>query len=215
MSQAKDILNNIKHRLPDRTNIYPTLNRAVRLVSKRLFYNKSNIVLGALSVTIAADESTGTLPSNFWGLLNKPYESTKTYTLRPIPNQQMELFYTTSSVPRYYKIIGTTIEVFPGTSSEIIINGDYWKRPDKITKPTDTIPFNEQFDDVIEESLLHVFVTGGTTGDTNNVALMRNFINEQVDSIVPYIEKKSPKRIPDNLGLDAQIDGSDWENYYV
>ena len=191
------------------------LNRVVRLVSKRLFYHKSNLILGSLSVTIAADTDTGALPDDFWGLLDKPYISTKNYPLTPLPNQQTGLVFTDDSTPIYYKIIGNTINLYPGTSSEIIINGDYWTRPTQITKPTDTIPFDEQFDDVIEESLIHSFITGGTTGDVNTVALMRNFINEQIDSIVPYIENSAPKRIPDSMGLDAQIDGADWEDYYV
>jgi len=213
MSQAKNIYNNIKHRLPDRTNIYPTLNRAVRLVSKRLFYHKSNLVLGSLSVSITADTSTGTLPTDFWGLLDKPYISTKTYPLQALPNQRTGLLLTENSEPTYYKIVGSTLNLYPGSSSAITINGDYWTKPTQITKPTDTIPFDEQFDDVIEESLIHSFITGGTTGDANTVSLMRNFINTQVDEIVPYIENSAPKRVPDSMGLDYQLDGDYYGQY--
>ena len=210
MSQAKDILNNIKHRLPGRVNIYPAINRAIRLVSKRLFYNKSNLVLGSLSVSILADASTGTLPDDFWGLLDKPYENGETYLLEPVPNQLTELQYTDDSKPKYYKIIDTTLEIFPGTSSNTTINGDYWKKPTAITKPTDTIPFSELFDDVIEEYVIHSFITGSTTGQPQDISLMSNFVNQQVDSIAPYIANTAPKRIQDSFHLDALVDGSDW-----
>lgn len=41
MSQAKDIIDGIKHRIKDRADVYSVLNRAVRMVSQRLFFHQA------------------------------------------------------------------------------------------------------------------------------------------------------------------------------
>jgi len=209
MSQVRDIVDGIKHRLPDRVNIYPALNRAVRMISKRLFFHKASMIQGALSVSISADSSTGSLPSDFWGLISQPYRSTDTYTLMPVPGKEMELKYNNNSTPVYYKILGTTLHLYPGSSSAITINGDYWQKPTKLTKNSDTMPFNELFDDAIEEGLIHIYVTGDSSGNPNDISLMQNFINKAVDEVAPYIDKQAPKRVQDSMGLDYMTN-EDW-----
>ena len=209
MSQVKDIIDGIKHRLPDRVNLYPALNRAVRMISKRLFFHKASMIQGVLSVSISADASSGSLPDDFWGLISRPYRSTDTYTLMPVPDKEIELKYNNNSTPIYYKVSGTTLHLYPGSSGAITINGDYWKRPTKLTKTEDTMPFNELFDDAIEEALIHIYVTGDSTGNPNDISLMQNFINKAVDEVAPYIDKQAPQRVPDNVGLDYMTN-EDW-----
>ena len=199
MSTAADIIDSVRHRLPDRVNVYPALNRAVRLISKRLFYHKSTLVMGALSESVAADANSLSLPSTFWALMSKPYISGKTYPLEPVPDMEAKLNYTDDSTPIYYEIQGQTMYLYPGTSSIITIKGDYWTRPTKITSPMDTMPYSELFDDAIEEALLHTYVTGNSTGEIGG---LQNFINKAVDEVVPYLEMKSPTRVVDNLHLD-------------
>lgn len=203
MSQVNDIIDAIKHRLPDRVNIYPALNSAVRLIAKRLRFHNLSMMSGALSVTVTADSASASLPSDFWGLISRPYISGKTYTLKPIPSKETELDYTSYSVPIYYKTMGQTIYLYPGSSSEITINGDYWQRPTKLTKPSDTMPYFEQFDDAISESLIHYYQTGKTSGDPNASMLLSNFLNAAVDEIAPLIEKIEPMRVVDNVSFDT------------
>ena len=215
MSQVKDVIDGIKHRIPDRTNIYPALNRAVRLVNKRLFYHKSSWVRGALSIYVApyltdqhgsiitdvdgnyieilASASSGILPSDYWGMMEKPYISTKTYPLEPVPDQTTKLEYTDASTPIYYEITGDAIDLYPGSARAITINGQYWTRPARLTKPTDTMPYQELLDDVIQEVLLREI-----KGD--DIGAVQGFVYKAVDEIIPYVDKSGPKRIPDNAG---------------
>ena len=198
MSQAKDIIDDIKHRFPDRAgNIYPALNRAIRLVSKRLKYHGSSSVKGALSVSITAGASSGTLPTDFWGLLGEPYISGETYALKPLPDLRTKLIYSTASTPIYYEIYGSTINLIPGSSGAATVLGDYWQRPTKITKPTDTIPYLELWDDVIQEALIHIYSTGGSSVDANYISMMENFIYKSIDEVIPGLERKAPTRIED------------------
>jgi len=206
MSQVKDILDSIKHRLPDRTNIYPSLNRAIRLINKRLFYHQSSMIQGALSVTIAAGASTGSLPSDFWGLLENPYENGETYALKPLPNQETGLVYNTDSTPYYFKITGTTINLYPGSTAGTTINGAYWAKPTALTKMSDTLPFNELFDDAIEEVLIQIY----TVEKPVDLGVIREFLYAEVDAVVPYIDRIAPTRIPDNLHFNSLTESGGW-----
>jgi len=201
MSQVKDVIDGIKHRIPDRTNIYPALNRAVRLVAKRLFYHKSSWVRGALSVSISANASSGSLPDDYWGLIDKPYISTKTYPLEPVPDQNTKLNYTDTSIPIYYEVLGSTIYLFPGSNGAITLNGQYWSRPVALIDPTDTMPYNELFDDAIQEVLLRE-IKGE---DINSI---QAYIYKMVDEVVPYTDKFSPRMVDDNAGYNELANGS-------
>jgi hypothetical protein len=195
MSQVKDIIDSIGHRLPDKNNLYPALNRAVRMIAKRLMYHDASMVRGSLAVTITAASSSGSLPSDYWGLVGKPYISTETRYLEPVPDPRYKLLYSENSKPRYYEIVGTTINLYPGWTAGGTINGDYWARPTKLTSPTDTVPFNEMFDDAIEESLLASY-----TGQ--DVSVLENIIYKSVDEIVPYIDKQAAYRPQNQMNLD-------------
>jgi len=205
MSQAKDIIDEIAHRLPDRNHVYPALNRAIRMVAKRLKYHNSSKVKGELSVSITADTSSGTFPSDFWGLLGKPYISGKTYTLKPLPDMRTKLIYSSNSVPVYYEVLGNTLNLIPGSTSAITICGYYWQRPTKITAPTNTMPYNELFDDAIQESILHVYA-GGTI-DPDYITTMEKIIYKSVDEIIPGIEQTPPTRMTNSMSLDSLM----WE----
>lgn len=196
MSQVKDIIDSIGHRLPDKNNLYPALNRAVRLIAKRLMYHDLSMVRGSLSVTISADSSSGTLPTDYWGLVGKPYLSGETRYLEPVPDPRYKLLYSENSKPRYYEIAGTTINLFPGSSSATTVYGDYWTRPTKLTSPMDTMPFSELFDDAIEEALV-VTYTG------QDVGALQNIIYKAVDEVAPYLDKPATYRVQDTMNLDV------------
>lgn len=206
MGTVADIIDSIEHRLPDRVNIYPALNRAVRLVSKRLFYHKSSLVMGALSESVSSGANSFSLPSDFWGMISAPYVSGKTYALQPVPDMDTKLNYTDDSEPLYYEIKGQTMYLYPGTASDITMMGDYWSRPTKLTSPMDTMPYNELFDDAIEEALIHTYITGNSTGEIGG---LQSFINKSVDEVVPYLDRKATVRVTDNLHLDYMTN-SEW-----
>ena len=196
MSQVRDIIDAIKHRLPDRANIYPALNTAVRTISKRLKFHDSSMIKGELSITVTADSSSGTVPTDYWGMLERPYVSGEIRTLTPIPNQRTKLLYTDNTTPQWYEIIDRTINLYPGTSSEITLKGAYWKKETQLTKLTDTMPFSEMFDDAIQESLVRTYPTGESMG---------SFIIAAVDEMVPGLEKRSATRITQAVNYDAMM----------
>lgn len=208
MSQVKDIIDGISHRLPDKINLYPALNRAVRMIAKRLFYHDVSLVRGSLSVSIAEDATTGTLPTDFWGLVGRPYIDGQTRYLEPLPEQRYKLLYTSAAIPIYYEIAGTSITLVPGASSASTVKGMYFQRPTQLTSPMDTMPYNEAFDDAIAEALIHTYITGNSTG--SEVATMQHFINKAVDEMAPYMDKSAPVRTKDDLELDYLT--NEWGN---
>jgi hypothetical protein len=181
-------------------NLYPDLNRAVRVISKRLKYHNSSLVRGALSVTIAAAASTGTMPTGYWGLLGKPYISGKTYSLEPVPDQETKMRYTSTSIPIYYEMVGSTIYLYPGSTAGCTIKGDYWLKPTALTKPSDTMPYNELFDDVIMDGLVHIHTS---LNDPNAISMFQNMMTKAVDEIVAGLDSPAPYRFSDGLGIDS------------
>lgn len=206
MSQVKDIFDAVKHKLPDRDNLYPAINTALRLISKRLFYHKSSLIKSNLSETISASSSSVSLPSDFWGLMENPWLTGQTSRLRPVPDPSIELNYTTDAIPEYFEVVGFTLNLYPGYSAGGTLRGKYWVRATKLTSPLDIIPFQEMFDDVLEESLLEVYAK---KKDTNEVTMLRELINRSVDEIVPYIEMSAPSRIVETIDYDV-LSERDW-----
>lgn len=206
MSQVKDILAGLSHRGLNRTNVYPSLNNALRLIAKRLRYYDSSLVRGNLDVAVTAPASSVEMPAGYWGLISAPYILSLRRELKPLPNQQVKMSYPENSVPAYYKMFGATMELTPGASSDIVINGEYWKRPATLTKPSDEIPYNELFDDVIQEALMYVHMTGKDAGVT---AAFRELVFSLVDEVVPMIDRPGPTRFQDNAGFDSLLNG-DW-----
>jgi hypothetical protein len=208
MSTVQEIIDGIKHRLPERTNIYPALNRAVVMIAKRLFYHDVSMIRGSLSVSVAADSSSGSLPADFWGLTYKPYISGKQRFLEPVPDPRYKLRYTANATPIYFEIAGTTINLYPGTTSDITILGGYWAKPTKLTSPLDTMPFHEMFDDAIQEAIIHTLTTGNSTG--GEIVALQNFIMKAVDEIAPYLDKPARFRVEDGMGLNFLT--NEWDN---
>lgn len=200
MSIISEILEGISHGLPKKVNI-ARVNRAVRLISKRLFYHESSLAKGALSVTVSADASSASLPSDYWGMIGWPYISDKTYRLHQLPDLETRLANTDTSEPKYFDVKGQTIHFYPGTSSEITINGDYWAMPTALTALGDTVPYAELFDDAI------IMALAGTppVDDKRNpqeMMIMKGIIDPMVDEVAPHRDKKTPTRVPDNTNLN-------------
>ncbi len=207
MSTAADIFNAIKHRLPGQIpNLYPTLNNAVRAIAKRLHHNNSTLVRGELSVNVTAGASSGDLPSDFWGLMGRPYIEGQTDILVPVPDRETELQYTQPSIPQWYRLTNLfAIKLIPGSSVAAVLKGDYFQRPAKITGPTSVIPYNELFDNAIEETLIHFHGTGNTTGNPNDVQMLESFLHPMVDAVSGTIEKAAPKRIRKTNPINGRL----------
>ena len=117
-------------------------------------------------VVLTSNAGYGYLPSDFWGLFGtaKPYVDGKTWPLNPLPSQDEEIVWGDSGESFYYEIEGDKIRVIPPTGTDITIKGKYFKRPAKLTKGEDTVPYFELFDDVLREYLVEILNVGTASG---------------------------------------------------
>jgi len=158
----------------------------------------------AASVTITSDDGYGYLPDGFWGFIDQPYIDGKTYPLLPLPNLDIKLAYTSPGEPRYYQIKGSKLYVIPDTATDYTIKADYFARPAALTSTTDTIPFDELFDDVIAEYILRYF-RNGQEGMSQTIGLNQMLI-ENVDLIATKYGRKAPVRMPRGIPWEALVD---------
>ena len=154
--------------------------------------------IAGASVTITSDDSFGYLPSDFWGLKNKPYLDGKDYVLTPLPSVDVEIYYTSAGEPRYYKIRGAKIYVTPHTSSDYTIKADYFQKPTAITASTSTLPFNELFDDLIAEYVMKYF-RGAKTEGVQAESLLNRMVIENVDLIASKYDRRTPVEFPQGI----------------
>jgi len=72
------------------------LNRVIRIIAKRLFsFHKSDLQKkpSGFAISFAKEAEYGDVPSDFWGLYDRPYENDKLFSLGPVPNQETILKY--------------------------------------------------------------------------------------------------------------------------
>lgn len=141
-------------------------------------------------VTITSVDDYGDLPSDFWGLKDKPYIDGKTWSLNPSPGVAAELTYTSAGEPRYYKIRGQKIYVIPAASTDSTIKADYYKKPTALTADTDTLPFNEMFDDLISEYVIQYFRGEQTAAD------LTLLLHNGVDLLASQYDRRAPADFP-------------------
>lgn len=117
-------------------------------------------------IAITSNAGYGYLPSDFWGFFGKakPYVDGKTWPLCSLPSQDEEIAWGSSGESIYYELEGDKIRVIPPTGSDITIKGKYFKRPAKLTKGEDTMPYFELFDDVLREYLVEIMNIGTASG---------------------------------------------------
>lgn len=154
------------------------------------------------SVTLTSVDNYGYLPDDFGGFISKPNIHDTALTLPGLPNQSTELSLIMSSpgTPQYSKLMGDRLKVYPGTDTDIVIEGDYWRKPAKLISMDDYIPFYGLFDDAIMDYIMAVLQSG--PAGTVELAPM---LTSAVDLIDAKREKRAPKRI------DGRID---WEGMH-
>lgn len=279
-STVADLIEEVQDRIPEEKfeNIFPVLNRAVRIIAKRLFKVKSDLIIGKLNLNFYAsntytastiafvsgtpatitDSATGfvtagfnagtyittastnnpgplrvatvaasvltlarsetltseaagasilitayadraPLPDDFWGLVERPYIDGKTWTLQPSPGTETEIAYTSAGEPNYFRVIGTDLWLYPATSSDITIKGDYFKKPAVISQMDDIVPFAQLLDDAIQEFLV-LALNGGSAVTSDN---LRTFLEQQVDLIVVERSLKAPTPMPEGIDYNS------------
>ena len=165
-------------------------------------------VVGAGSdITLTTTGNYGSLPADFWGLVDKPYIYGKPYPLLPIPNQVTHLGYLvgSSGPPLYYDILGTTkIYVIPDTSSDIVVKGQYWQKPTALTATSDPIPFSELFDDIIGEVLVQLY-NRDAVSQGEAIGICDKIVREGVDPVVARFGLVAPSQMPAGIDWDTML----------
>lgn len=190
MSTAQDVLNHVRHAINPGTDAFSVLNEAIRAIAKRLYFLKSNILHGELSIAIVATDTYGDLPSDFWGLVSYPYFSGYTWRLKPLPGLDVKISFTGDGIPLYYEVKGLKIYLTPSSGGSYTILGDYFAKPTKITATGDTMPFDELFDDVVA-SYMGAFFAGAGKGAGGTI-LNPSYLHQEIDLIATKREKKAP-----------------------
>lgn len=87
--------------------------------------------------------------------------------------------------PKYFELKGTILHIYPCDDEELIIYGDHFAKPTALDDTTDTIPYNELFDDIIEEYIVKI-VRSGFTGvdEKSDPTLLQYFTWNAVDEIL-------------------------------
>jgi hypothetical protein len=156
------------------------------------------------AVTITSEDGYGDLPSDFWGLIDRPYIDGYTWRLSPIPDEDTKLIYTSAGLAKYFQIVGADkIQIWPPASTDITVKGPYFKRPAKITDMEDVLPWNEIFDDVLVE-FLSLWMRG------EQATQITTYLLEQVDLITPLYGYTAPRQMPrSSIDWDCLIGGDD------
>jgi hypothetical protein len=116
--------------------------------------------LAGSDVTISGRKGYGALPSDFGGLISKPYLSGRLEPLLPVPDMETKLLLTGTGLPRYYEIKGANIYTYPPPSSDYTIIADYQAVPATLSAVGNTMPFNGLFDDAIAEAVMRIYRSG-------------------------------------------------------
>jgi len=165
--------------------------------------------LAGTSTILTVKNDRTALPSDFWGFCGNdaedyPYVDGYTEVLKPLPNQRRALIESQSmgATPGYFKIKGTNLHVYPPVGEDLTIKGDYFQKVTALTAVTDTIPFNELFDDAICEAIALLYEKG-LSSQVENTGLLQKILFEAVDMIVPQYQQKAP----------VMAGGIDWDSF--
>jgi hypothetical protein len=139
------------------------------------------------SSIICNDSSFGFLPIDFWGLVDDPYLNGRTWYLIPLPGTKVGIQYQDAGVPIYYKIRGDKFYVTPKTSEDFTIKADYFYKPTTIQNTTDTLPWNDIFNDIIYELVIAYFKKSGILLPDIIAA-----INSGIDAVAVRRGRKAP-----------------------
>lgn len=158
------------------------------------------------SITITSDASFAFLPTDFWGLKDKPYLEDYTWPLEPLPSLNTEIQYQTAGLPLYYKVKGNSkLYVYPPAGADYTVKGDYFQRPTAISADTDTMPFDELFDYVIAEIILRFFKDGAIK-NTEGHQLLNAFLTQEVDLIVGKRQRSIPVAMPEGINYNQYLE---------
>lgn len=230
MSTAQTVLDSIQYRADTSLSLIPVINNAVRVIAKRLYWLESDLLSKDAELTLLTTTDIGTdivvdgddqiildtdiiysgyaaLPTDFWGLKDAPYIDGQKRILEPLPNILVAAQLGSGGIPLYYRVRGPFIIVYPPPSDSSVntLIMEYFYRPTAIAAVSDTMPFDELFDDAIAE-YINWFYKFGTMEGPDKMAMMKEFLHDAVDLIAVKRERRAPKRLPGGIDWSERGD---------
>lgn len=169
------------------------------LINKHLLERKSDlIVTGELDVDILTDGYSGTLPSDFSAMAEKPkvHVTAETHGYRPLrpiylnddehDDREWWDYYGFFGEdipclrPSTYKIIGSTLYVRPKVTQDVTITGKYFATPTSFSTPTDIIPWEGKFNELFREGMVMILVKGIAITDQG----LKGYLEGGIDAVV-------------------------------
>lgn len=168
------------------------LNSAVEVIFLRLWSHRSEIVKADFDVD--TDSEPFRLPKYFRGFAEDPYLLSSTgsvYKLFPLPTGTDQT--QTGPVPKYYRLTGVMMQLFPAPQEDYQLKGQYFACPTNLVM-TSTVPWYNLFDRLIADAVVEVTKFGGLTALMANQAFMST-MNQSVDDILHSRSNPTPRRV--------------------
>ena len=169
------------------------LNTAVGVIASRLWEKRSELVRSTMEVD--TDPEPFSLGANFMGLAEDPYAVSaagQTIGLLPLAPGMRREFHGKTGPPKYYRLQGTKLQLFPAPDLAYTLHGEYFVRPGAMTLSSKT-PWEGLFDSVIEDATVRIAVAGETTSILADAGF-REVISLSVDSILSSRTNPAPRR---------------------
>lgn len=194
-----DILDNVLGRLAkleesSGVSFLDALNSAVEVVFLRLWSKRSDIVKKDLDVI--TDPEPFRLPKYFRGFAEDPYivsTAGSIYKLSPLPSDSAADLIGNTNKPRYYRLTGVLMQLYPEPTEDYELKGQYFACPSDLTL-TSNIPWYGLFDRLIMDAVVEVTKFGGLTALMANQAFMAT-LNQAVDDILASRTNPAPRRV--------------------
>lgn len=157
----------------------------MELVTERLWFRKSDLLIAEYSYTLPQGSSTVALPPEFLAMQYYPYlQNTDTDEVVILSNihESRKLDYLGEDRTRYYELANTNINIFPPTDREYTLMVKVYSKPPPLVSMTDTMPFNGLFSQLIGDYAVRISNVGlGLLADPTFTAALSEKLDKMMN----------------------------------
>lgn len=165
---------------PALCTIFEAIGAVQDVIVSRLLSQRSDLLVSDFvdSLTFAAGKKNKQLADDFLGLTDRPYLESG-LRLNPLKGQGDA--GTATGPPRYYKVKGQMLSVYPVPTETTVVYVPFFARPEKPTEMDDELPFWGMFDSAFVDAVVPVLSLGVSAAGE---AGFRAAIESQVDLVL-------------------------------
>lgn len=165
-------------------NFLDSCQEVIELITERLWFRKSDLLIQEFVYTIPQGTSTVQMPSEFLAMQYYPYlQNTDTNEVIILSNihESRVHDYLGQDRTKYYELLNTNINIYPPTNREYDFKIRVYAKPTALTTMTDSMPFNGLFNQLIGDYAVRISNVGlGLLADATFVTAL----NEKVDKMI-------------------------------